>query len=311
MITGKKIRRAVCIWASALCWLLTGCAGQAGPVESQAAEVANPYPVPAFQDAQFQKEQAKDYGVLWLDDSGLSQGYVALTAQSSQRLKFQIICGDMKYNYDVSNQGQPEVLPLNMGDGAYIFRLMESVGDGKYACIWSDTRQVTMEDDFQPYLRPSQMVSYGADSACVALAKKLAARCETDADVVAAVYGYLVDHIDYDSEKAATVQSGYLPVPDETLATEKGICFDYAALAAAMLRSMGIPCKLITGYVDQSSQELYHAWNTFYLKEHGWVTAEIKATPNVWQRVDITFAAGGVDSGDLTDDSKYTTRFSY
>ena len=57
--------------------------------------------------------------------------------------------------------------------------------------------------------------------------------------------------------------------------------------------------------------EVYHAWNSFYLKEQGWVTVEIQARPNIWQRVDITFAAAGVDTKSLTDDSLYTTRYTY
>lgn len=118
----------------------------------------------------------------------------------------------------------------------------------------------------------------------------------------------MVKNIQYDTEKAATVQNGYLPSPDETLRTGKGICFDYASLAAAMLRSEGIPCKLITGYVGE---ETYHAWNSFYLESEGWITVEIRAKADEWQRVDITFAAGGMPAGEIQNDSEYTTRFTY
>ena len=48
---------------------------------------------------------------------------------------------------------------------------------------------------------------------------------------------------------------------------EKGICFDYAALMTAMLRSQGIPTKLEIGY----SGEVYHAWISTYIDEIGWV----------------------------------------
>ena len=87
-----------------------------------------------------------------------------------------------------------------------------------------------------------------------------------------------------------------------------GICFDYASLAAAMLRSLGIPCKLITGYVGEST---YHAWNSFYLENEGWITAEIRVSANHWQRVDITFAAGGMPAGQITGSTEYTTRDTY
>ena len=44
-------------------------------------------------------------------------------------------------------------------------------------------------------------------------------------------------NITYDYVKANTVQSGYMSDPDATLKTKTGICFDYAALTAAMLEN--------------------------------------------------------------------------
>lgn len=294
----------------ALLVTLCGCGGNAAAAAppASASSAAGSYAVPAFQDAAFHPELAEDYGSVKLDASALEEGVVAVSAQSGSRLKFQIVLGEMKYNYDLSNDGRAAVFPLNMGDGSYTFRLMEQVGENKYACTWSDSREVTMKDAFQPFLRPSQMVDYTVDSQCVAKARALAAGCEKDIDAASAIYDYLVEHIRYDDDKAATVQPGYLPSPDETLQTGKGICFDYAALAAAMMRSLGIPCKLITGYVGD---EIYHAWNSFYIHDQGWVTVEIKAPANQWKRVDITFAAGGLDARKLDDDSRYTTRYTY
>lgn len=287
----------------ALLAMVTGCGGNVA-----ASSPAGSYEIPAFQDASFHPELAEDYGAVQVDVTALEEGVVAVSARSGSRLKFQIILGEMKYNYDLPGDGQATVFPLNMGDGSYTFRVMENIGQSKYACIWSDTRQVTMEDEFQPFLRPSQMVNYNEESQCVAKARELAENCDTEIDVVSAIYAYLVKHIRYDDDKAATVQSGYLPLPDETLRTGKGICFDYAALAAAMMRSLGIPCRLITGYVGD---DVYHAWNSFYVHDQGWVTVEIKAPANQWKRVDITFAAGGVDAKKLDDDSRYTTRYTY
>ena len=71
---------------------------------------------------------------------------------------------------------------------------------------------------------------------------------------------------------------------------------DAAALTldeVLMLRSQGIPTKLITGYVSSGGSELYHAWNMIWLEESGWITVEIKAPEHAWQRIDLTFAAAG------------------
>ena len=77
-----------------------------------------------------------------------------------------------------------------------------------------------------------------------------------------------------------------------TLASGTGICFDYASLGAAMLRSLGIPCQVITGYV--SPDDVYHAWNMVYI-DGEWISVEISIKPNSWTRVDLTFAASGAD----------------
>ena len=288
-----------------ICLLLSACAGA---VQAETgSEISNPYVIPPFRDARFQEDKATDCGKLLLDDSGLAEGYVAVLAESDKRMKFQVLLGEETYSYDLPS-GEAQVFPLNMGSGSYSFRLMEQIEGTKYACVWSDSRQVTLADEFEPFLRPSQMVAYSESSRCVALTAELAKGCETDTELAAAVYDYLVEHIRYDKEKAETVGSGYLPDPDETLESGKGICFDYAALVAAMLRSAGIPCKLITGYVEN---DVYHAWNCFYLESQGWVTVQIAAAPDTWQRVDITFAASGTPAKALQDDSRYTARFTY
>ena len=86
--------------------------------------------------------------------------------------------------------------------------------------------------------------------------------------MVSAVYNYVVKNLTYDTAKASyrTVRlssqcgSGAGPA-------KKGICFDYAALMTAMLRSQDIPTKLVVGYTGN----LYHAWINVYLEGQGWV----------------------------------------
>ena len=84
----------------------------------------------------------------------------------------------------------------------------------------------------------------------------------------------------------------------------KGICFDYAALAASMLRSQGIPCKLIMGNV--SPDDLYHAWNMFYTEETGWITVEFSVSAKSWNRLDLTFSANGEDQKFIGNGENYT-----
>ena len=264
---------------------------------------------PEFLDSAFHLESAYNYGNAWIDMSAVSDGYVAVAAYSDCRLKFQVLKDDMTYTYDIHNDGTPSVLPLQSGDGEYLFRVMENVTESKYAIMCSDTCYVVLQDEFQPFLRPSDYSAYSRDSACVSKAYELAEGASGTLDVVTRIFDYICGNVIYDYVKAATVQSGYLPVPDETLETGIGICFDYASLAAAMLRSQGIPTKVVFGYV--SPNDVYHAWNMFYTQETGWITVDYQVSADNWNRLDTTFSANGTDSTYIGDGSNYSDVYYY
>lgn len=309
-------RQMILLVALFLAMSCTACGGGssgpsegAAPVDAAASEEREAHPQPKCRLSEYHSEGATTTADGAIDYSAVSDGYVAITAQDNSRLKFQILKGEETYTYDLPSDGTPTVFPLNMGDGDYQFRLMRQVEGSKYAEAWSDVQNIALADEYAPYLRPNQIVNYNKNSACVAEAYNVTQYCQNDLEIAAAIYDYLAKNITYDYDKAETVQSGYLPDPDSTLASKTGICFDYASLAAAMMRSQGVPCQVITGYVG--AEELYHAWNRFYVKNEGWLTVEIQAAGSSWKRVDITAAAAGTSAAQLEDDQQYTTRYIY
>ena len=118
-------------------------------------------------------------------------------------------------------------------------------------------------------------------------------------------------NITYDKQLAANVKSGYLPVLDTVLTKKTGICFDYAALMAGMLRSQGIPCKLVVGYAGSA----YHAWINVWTEENGWVEGVIYFDGTSWQRMDPTFASTGKESASIMkyigDGKNYSAKYLY
>lgn len=244
-----------------------------------------------------------------VDLSHASEGYVAASATSDARLKLQVVCGEMSYNYDLPSDGSPIVVPLNMGDGAYRVRVMQNTSGNNYVEVYAVDADVELESEFAPYLRPNLFCDYDDSSAAVAKARELAAGAENEGDVMRDVCIWVASNITYDYDKAAELSgtSGYVPSPDETLASGTGICFDYASLSAAMLRSLGIPCKVVTGYV--SPDGVYHAWNLVYING-SWTSVEFSVRAGEWSRVDLTFAAAG--AGDTVGDgTSYTDRYVY
>lgn len=73
---------------------------------------------------------------------------------------------------------------------------------------------------------------------------ELSASANDDLEVIENVYNYIITNFTYDYDKAASVQSGYLPDVDDVLASQTGICFDYAAVMASMLGVSGFPPAL-------------------------------------------------------------------
>lgn len=248
-------------------------------------------------------------GAVSIDTSHAQQGYVAAAATNPNRLKLQVVCGDQSYNYDLPSDGTPLVAPVNMGDGTYTVRVMQNTSGSNYVELAASTVDVALESEFAPYLRPNAFCAYTAQSACVAKARELAADAQNSGDALQAVCEWVIGNITYDTAKAEELRdvTGYVPDPDETLASGTGICFDYASLTAAMLRSLGIPTKLITGYV--SPDNIYHAWNMVYI-DGQWVTLEFSVDADTWSRVDLTFAASG-SSDVIGDGNEYTDRYVY
>lgn len=125
--------------------------------------------------------------------------------------------------------------PLTSGDGTYQVGVYENVSDDRYTTLLSETFSVTLTDPLKPYLYPNQYVNFTADSLPVAKAEELADGASSDLDIISSVYNYIITHFTYDYSKASSVTSGYLPDIDEVFTSEKGICFDYAAVMAFLM----------------------------------------------------------------------------
>ncbi len=227
-----------------------------------------------------------------IDATNANKGYVVISnSTSNKRLKVQIVKDGGTYNYDLKNGGVKEIFPFQLGDGSYKVRVMENTTGNKYIPLHEQTIQVKLDNSLSPFLLPNQYVMYNSNSKIVAKANELAAGKATESDKIAAIYSYVVSNIKYDKQKANTVQVGYLPNIDETLSSQKGICFDYASLMAGMLRSQGIPTRLIIGTV--SPNDVNHAWNEVYLKDRGWISVKIHFEGSKWNMMDTTFASSG------------------
>jgi len=248
---------------------------------------------------------------LTVDASNAAKGYVmARYNGTAAKANLQLTGPDgVTYKYFLPPSEEWVPLPLTGGNGVYAINGYENIADTRYAELFKESLTVQLESDLLPFLYPNQFVDFNADTQAVAVAAETVATATSDLSAVEAIYHYVVEYVTYDEEKAATVVGGYLPVVDETLATGKGICFDYAALTAAMLRSQNIPTRLEIGYAG----EAYHAWISVYIEETGWIDRAIEFNGS-WTRMDPTFASSADNSAAILkyigDGSNYTVQYS-
>ena len=247
-----------------------------------------------------------------IDYSNTKDGYVMVqyTAAADKRLKAQVKGPTTTYTYNLT-AGKWETFPLSDGNGSYQVVVYENISGTKYAVVTSVSFEAVLADEFAPFLRPNQYVDYSSAPQTVAKAAELTQDKTKALDKVQAIYEFVVTNLTYDHQLANTVQSGYLPVLDTVLEKKSGICFDYAAIMTGMLRSQGVPCKLVVGYAGTA----YHAWISVWSEETGWVDGTIYFDGISWQRMGPTFASSGKQRVAIKkyigDNANYTVKYTY
>lgn len=232
-------------------------------------------------------------GTVSVDASNAQSGYVMVKYTGGvSKIKVQITKGGLTYTYDLNARNAYEVFPLSEGNGTYSIKVFENVSGNQYSQAFSQDVSVSLVNQFEPFLYPNQYVNFSQGSAAVQKGAEVAASAGDALGVVNAVYNYVVNNMTYDTAKAASVQSGYLPNVDQVLASRTGICFDYAALMVSMLRSQDIPAKLVVGYTGSA----YHAWVNVYIDGVGWIDNYIYFDGTNWSLADPTFASTGGQS---------------
>ena len=272
------------------------------------APAAVPHPVSAVASGILEKKNANAV----IDYSNTADGYVMVqyTAKTDLRLKVQVKGPTTTYTYNLTAQ-KWAVFPLTDGSGVYQVTVYQNVTGSKYAAVLSMNTPVELKDEFAPFLHSNQYVDYDNAPQTVAKAAELVGNITDPLKKVETVYDFVVKGMTYDKQLAATVKSGYLPVLDTVLEKKSGICFDYAALMTGMLRSQGVPCKLVVGYAGAA----YHAWISVWVEGSGWVDGAIWFDGTSWQRMDPTFASSGKSSPSILayigDGTNYTAKYFY
>ena len=93
----------------------------------------------------------------------------------------------------------------------------------------------------------------------------------------------------------------------EVMKARKGVCQDFAHLAIACIRSVGLPARYVSGYIEtispQGTEKLVgvdasHAWFSIFCPRHGW--NDFDPTNNLQVSEEHITVAYGRDFGDVS-----------
>ena len=137
----------------------------------------------------------------------------------------------------------------------YFLSLYQNVGGSKYASGGKIWISASLSDENAAFLVPNQYVDYTKESPSVAKADELGEGASEE-EIYQSVCDFMAGEFLYDFVRATTISPGALPEVDECYNNKMGICQDLAAVMVSMLRTQGIPAKLMIGYIGT----YYHAW---------------------------------------------------
>ena len=231
-------------------------------------------------------------------DRGLLR--ICYTKQADVKHKLQVLCGDRHIEYNLKADGRIEDFSLQFGSGDYTVRILQNESGSIYVENETKVFIVSLSSETVPYLNSVQNVRWDYNAQpikdmrkIIAPALEKAADDELLTECTRSLYSYICTHIKYDNDKAQNIGYDYLPDIEQTYTDEKGICYDYASLFGAMLRSIGIPTKLVKGYAKETP-DVYHAWNEVYLDGE-------------WKLIDTTLnASSGAQDQMFKSASDYT-----
>lgn len=147
------------------------------------------------------------------------------------------------------------------------------------------TFNVVSDAEDRRYLMPSRGIQSDAPD-IGKLAKDLTRGKKDEREKAKAIYEYVAKTVKYDVQK---LENDAFKLDDsalKTLKTEKGVCQDYAFLAVALLRSIGIESRYVGGTAQSGALS--------FGERHAWVEAKVNGE---WLVMDPTWGAGYIQDG--------------
>ena len=151
------------------------------------------------------------------------------------------------------------------------------------------------------YLFESDLIPYGSQE----IKNYVLESFWDDRDVFEGTYEFM-QRIFHDFEFLSGFSDITTPV-EKIFAAKKGVCQDFAQFAISALRTIGLPAKYMSGYIEtiplDGEKKLFgtdasHAWFAVYIPNAGWV--EFDPTNNLIPREQHILLGSGRDYNDIS-----------
>lgn|GEM_PF-423834 len=240
-----------------------------------------------------------------LDKPGKSrvEGYIRISGSTdNNKIKLLVSGGDKQVWYDVKlNNGEFDEEIWFDKKGKYTIKVMVHEYDRKYSYGPGFTLENTEESD--EYLIPAKHIESN-DAVIIDTAREITKACSSDLEKARAIYDWVTDNIRFDYNKLEMHKRGQYDNKYgalNTIKTRRGVCYDYATLAAALSRSLGLRAKVAEGDLNKGPLKGLHAWNEIYIEESG-----------SWIRIDTTLGATtGEDYFDFENNDESYVAFEF
>lgn len=179
--------------------------------------------------------------------------------------------------YAIPNDGSVRTFPLQYGDGEYDLCILARLQKGKYYVLNRKNIVIYGTSEIQPYMSSNGYARYNAEDTLVSAAARLNSGTAKD-EFVDNVQEYLCKRLCYENNQNICMwDEKTIPSPEKVFTDGKANCLGYAELFAAMLRSQGVPCRIVFGTLVSNGQ--YHAWNEVW-NGVKWVRYDVTAANN-------------------------------
>ncbi len=228
------------------------------------------------------------------DKSKLADGVIGVKYSGSltKPIKATVEKDGNRYIYSLK-KNELYYLPLQLGAGEYKISVLENVEGTKYKSLDAVNVDSKIDDSLKMYTYSTPITYFNNTMSSIKNYSKQI-NLKSAGDKVNILYNDVIKNYKYDYEKIKNLPSDYVPNIDDMYNYKKGICYDYASLMSGVLRSQGIPVKLVMGYAPEIKE--YHSWNEIYLN-------------NKWNIVDTTYDATMYQAGRSTTFSKDPSKF--